>query len=54
MSDDDYFDDEIMGLKDDINGGELVDELDCDVFNNDKEEGREDDDLDDADQEDND
>lgn len=54
MSDDDYLDDEIMGLKDDFNGGELVDEFDRDVFNNGKEEDLNDDDLDDADQGDND
>ncbi|MGA2502484.1 MAG: hypothetical protein ABSG01_00165 [Anaerolineales bacterium] len=48
MSDEDYFDDQMIGLNDDPDGGEF----DGDEFNDDEEKDWEDDDLDDGDQED--
>jgi hypothetical protein len=52
MDDDDYSDDEMMGLYDDPADGELADDFDDVEFNNDEEEDREDEDIDDGDQED--
>jgi hypothetical protein len=55
MDDDDYYNDEIMGLYDDHVDGESADEFGEDEFNDEgeeDEEDREDDDLDNGDQED--
>jgi hypothetical protein len=52
MDDDDYSDDEMMGLYDDHADGESADEFSDDEFNGDEEEDREDDDIYDGDQED--
>ncbi|HEY5158791.1 MAG TPA: hypothetical protein VII93_12580 [Anaerolineales bacterium] len=40
MSNDDFFDDEMMGLNDDSDGGEFADEFEGDEFNDDEEEDR--------------